>query len=282
MFCMLFGGGIFWYLRGDICERRVEYYVGSIDKKFDISEEELLSVIDQAASVWEESVGHTVFTYVPDSKVAINLVFDERQEKTRLEQQESSSIDNSGDRISTATDALDRDEKNIERLEQEYQSLQNEYNKASAKLSSLKSRANSTSGAAQYNNQVSKVNGLISLLQQKQAQLNTAINSFNGRVKSTQRLVNNHNDSINSYNSTFTSEEDFDKGDYGSNVVSIYQYENNKDLALVIAHELGHVLGLDHVENPDSIMYYTLEEQNTNNMSLSDEDIEELGKRCSL
>jgi predicted Zn-dependent protease len=50
----------------------------------------------------------------------------------------------------------------------------------------------------------------------------------------------------------------------------------------VLAHEFGHALGLDHVEDPQAIMYYLMDKQNIKDLKLTTDDINALKKGCNI
>ena len=47
-------------------------------------------------------------------------------------------------------------------------------------------------------------------------------------------------------------------------------------------HDFFEVLGLDHVENPKSVMYYLLSDQDLEHPALSREDLAELERVCGV
>jgi len=51
---------------------------------------------------------------------------------------------------------------------------------------------------------------------------------------------------------------------------------------LTLIHELGHALGLNHLENPQAFMYYLMGEQGMENPSLTAEDLQALKEACQL
>jgi predicted Zn-dependent protease len=49
-----------------------------------------------------------------------------------------------------------------------------------------------------------------------------------------------------------------------------------------LAHELGHTLGLGHVDNPTAVMHYLMGEQNIDDLTLTRDDIDALRTACGL
>ena len=64
--------------------------------------------------------------------------------------------------------------------------------------------------------------------------------------------------------------------------ILVYQFGNKKDLSLALSHELGHALGLNHVENAKSIMYYVTGNNNDILATPSIEDLAELKRVCKI
>ena len=64
----------------------------------------------------------------------------------------------------------------------------------------------------------------------------------------------------------------------GSQRIDIYEYSNRTELVRVLAHELGHALGLGHVEDAEAIMYKVNQGKR---LILTQDDIAELRAVCS-
>ena len=64
--------------------------------------------------------------------------------------------------------------------------------------------------------------------------------------------------------------------------VNVYQFGNKKDLILALSHEFGHALGMGHVENPKSIMYYITGINAETTPAPSSEDLAELKRVCKM
>lgn len=59
----------------------------------------------------------------------------------------------------------------------------------------------------------------------------------------------------------------------------MYTFETPEELTLVLVHELGHALSLNHVEGEASVMHYLLGGQQAH-VALSEEDLVEFNRVC--
>lgn len=81
--------------------------------------------------------------------------------------------------------------------------------------------------------------------------------AFNAQVDSFNASIDATNAEIAQYNQT--AGQPFEEGEYVSDAsgrrVNIFEFVSDTQLERVLAHELGHAIGLGHNTNPQSIMY---------------------------
>ncbi|PON17054.1 hypothetical protein C2W62_15175 [Candidatus Entotheonella serta] len=93
-------------------------------------------------------------------------------------------------------------------------------------------------------------------------------------------LVAAYNRNANTYNALY-GVTPFHKGEYNGESIIIFQFHNPDDLLLVLTHEMGHALGLDHVDAPDAIMHALMGSQNLDNLTPTAADIQALEATCT-
>jgi predicted Zn-dependent protease len=127
------------------------------------------------------------------------------------------------------------------------------------------------------NNEASSLNAQAEKLNQTNTELNQLLEYRN-------KAAENYNSLVQSYNSKYSSGLEFDQAEYrnigGEKEINVYEFKTREDLRFALAHELGHALGLDHVENSASVMYYMSGGQNK--FGLSEEDVAELKNVCRI
>lgn len=267
------------------CSQTLSYGIGSVDPRFGITAEEFSQVAQETEGVWESAFQKNFFQYDENAKFKINLIFDERQQRTIDER-------NSRDKIGTK--------------EQEYRKLVDSY-EARLEAYRIKNEAyeealrNYDHRLNQYNNDVDywNQNGgapaqQYSRLQQEKTSLqresrrleaerqalNREVNELNAVVANINQQAKDLNLDVDAYNGKFGVAREFDQGTYSGKEINIYQFSEEADLKLVLAHEFGHALGIDHVNDPQAIMYHLMDQQNIKNLQVTGSDKAAL--KCSI
>lgn len=283
---LLFGGGYFYYVAQAICPIPIGYSIGSIDDEFSITFDEAKLVLAEAESVWEDATGQNLFSYSDESDLTINFVYDERQAQTDAEGDFKDKLD----KTQSAADVINQ---TYEELVATYDELQIKYREKvdsyEANLAAYNAQVealNAQGGASeeQYavleerKNELDAERKELNTVSEKLNELVSEINSISDRGN---RLVETYNRGVSEYNDTFGGGREFTQGTYNiEGEINIFAFVDMEELRLVLAHEFGHALSLDHVANERSIMYFLIGAQ-PQELELSDEDLAEFARVCS-
>lgn len=269
------------------CEKPIRYAIGNFDERFGISREELKTMILQAEEAWEKPIGKELFQYDPNANLKINLIYDERQKRTIEERDLRSKIDATGQSYDGMVGEYDR-------LHEELQKRQAAYETA---------KAGYAAELSEYNREVDywnkrkdipqadydRISGIKNRLQVTQKNLEREMQSINAQAEAVNSLADkinslarNLNLDVEFYNGKFGKAKEFDQGIYTGNAINVYQFSETEDLQLVLAHELGHALDIDHVDSPEAIMHYLMQKQDLENIHATGSDVEELMKVCRI
>lgn len=271
------------------CQEPLTYRLGSIDSRFDITQKEVLKIMNEVEELWESAVKKDLINLSDNGQIALNLIYSNEQKLTDAERQFSDRITAKEQQASVIEREYERLSDRYEKAEQDVQQTLDDYND---KIETYNKLAKEWDGkeatskiVARFRTLEREINTLEASLKQKKQSLSSLRERTNAKTKQLNKLIKEHNNLIAEYNDRFSKPRKFDQGRFvkqGDNQeINIYQFGNRSQLKTVLAHEVGHALGLDHVKNPKSIMYYMMGKQNMADLQLTDEDITALKKQCN-
>jgi len=268
------------------CQLPVKYRIGAVDPRFGITSEQFRRLVEQAGSVWEEK--QKFFQYDPKGKLPINLIYDTRQKFTQTMIAIRASV-------SAKLAQADQIKENLLPLREDFRALdatyavqENEYKQALGRYNQAVRQLNLLGGAteAESQNVASERQALqkkLGALQAKERERNHAADELNILIKKRNALIELANAEANTFNDTAPASIQFKEGRYvkeGSEEhIDVFQFESTENLLVILAHELGHALGMKHNSNPASIMSPLI---HTDRLVLTAEDEDGLKTGCSL
>lgn len=273
-----------WYVNtASICPVPITYRVGNLDSRFPISAEEIKAVAEKAETVWEQASERDLFVYDEESEFTINLIYDERQQRTVTEEEWRIRLDE----MQKGHQALIDEIKELGvRYQSDVASYDNKREEYEAKLAAYNAKVesyNQGGGAPpEVYNDLQKEAESLSKMQKDmlalEKKLNQQIDVVNKLGEEGNAKIALYNAEVVEYNEVFGALETFTQGDYERERINIYKFSDVDELARVIIHEFGHALGVGHVEGEGSVMYYLMTEQSS--PALSAEDISAFKAIC--
>ncbi len=249
------------------CTTPITYRLGEFDTRFSITQDYFLTEVEIATKVWALAEGKSLFEYDPKGTLVINLVYDDRQAAVQL-----------GKVINT-------EQQTYEALKPQYDAAQKIYANAQAEFLRMQDAYNQEvdywnghGGAppAEFDKLARMKADVVSYgttLDELRTKANQLAAQLNAKAQTT-------NEKVNTYNQSRIVGTDFDEGVYQQDKegtrINIYEFTNGKALEHILEHELGHALGLDHNDNPVSIMY----PQQNDSLALSTDDLAALRALC--
>lgn len=281
---VLLFGSYAWYVAYATCPIPVTYRLGTLDASFGLSEAEARAAIADAESLWEDATGINLFTYDEAGKLPVNFVFDERQQLTDIEGELSGALNELRDRSTALQATYEALESSYVKEKDRYDALVVEYERDLRAYNDEVARWNETGGAPSevYETLQAEQERLAMLsgdIEATRSALNERIDAVNDAATKAKEAVDAYNAQVGTYNDTFAEASEFTQGDYQGTHINIYQFSSREELVLVLAHELGHALGIDHVENEASLMYQLMGAQALET-GATEEDIAAFSQVC--
>lgn len=272
------------------CSEPIKYSVGMVDPRFGLSHSDLLKAIEEAARIWASALGgKSLFAYAPNGPLVINLIYDDYRQQT------SDQLSKLRQTIEASQAAYDRLKATYDEYFARYKAQEWEHDQQVRLFEQQKERLEAE--VSFWNARGGAPPGVYIRLKQEEAALKAAARALNQQVEALNELGNKINIIVDRLNA-LASEIDFNVArfnrlvdeiggkikqgeyvkDWQGQRIYIYEFSNRAELVQVLAHELGHALGLDHVNDPQSIMHPS----SAGGQRLTSDDLAKLKALCEI
>lgn len=261
-------------------ENPLHYRIAELDPRLNLNKQQVIELSQQAAAIWSKDAGQNYFVYDPSATFVINLVFDQRQIRSikraenlhQLEKQQQIWLDQN-QQLQILKQQLRYADTQLELQKTEYQAQVKSYQTAIEQLNAAHSKKTL---AKKLQKQQHALESQSQLLQARIQNHNLKVQQLQKQSEKSNQLRQQLVQSVDEFNQTFKPQV-LHKGQFDGKQIFIYEFSSLDDLRLTLAHEFGHALGLKHTQDPKSLMYPRIKEQDAKDFQLTNTDLKLLG-----
>jgi chaperonin cofactor prefoldin len=242
------------------CDKPVPYKLGSLPLIFGLSQINAVADIQNAADIWSKTYGKPLFIDSSGAVLTVNFAYDQR-----------SALNTNIDRLQNQ---LNQKSTTLEQQINSYEADAAAFEKKLADFNARVNQINRSGGVTPdvYNSLIAQQNELQAegdSLNTRASQLNLASHDYNSQVQ-------NLNQNISQFNQAITQKPEEGIYNANDNTITIYFVDNRPELIHTLAHEFGHVLDMQHTDDPQAIMY----SHASSSLSVTSEDKQQLAYVC--
>lgn len=270
------------------CAEPIEYKIGTVDPRFGVTKAELVQDLKQAGDLWGAPVGRSLFAYNEQGSVVVNLVYDARQQITEQEDKLNDSIGETSQVADSVKEQYQAPKDKYNAAKRDYEAKLAQFNEEQDAYNTSVEYWNARGGAppkeyAKLSGQQKSLAAQHDALEQKRQEVNRLVDEVNTLNDKYNLLVGRINTIVDTINNDGLTGTEFEQGVYMRDMsgerINIYQFDTKVAFVRVLAHELGHALGLSHTGGAESIMNPI---NRGKKIALTAEDTAALKARCNI